>query len=397
MRGHELLDKMELADAAYVENADIPPQKKKHTWIKTGIIAACGVLVLLAGLAASRMNKAATITIGGITRTYRDALVTEEAANIEWPWEYKTTSEKYTQLTFEGRSFRSRGRQTDPSLLGEALGTGEAAGYDSYEDQEHRMDVEIYQITGISPELMVAAKLEDQFYIFMHSEFAAPGNLGEILEGYTLTQNLRLERFTRYEAYTEQGTFSLKDDAYIWEILDSCRGADFIQDDTWSLEGRASIRFTATSQALGVYKQVFAVTADGYLWTNIFDWAYIFHIGEEAAAEIISYAAEQGESASPEPYSYSLTGTITGITEDYILVDDSILCSVPEEGMVFQIPLEDLRISRYIDFANLGEGDLVIIQFTGTIDTQAGNVVEGAYEMSRAFISDDGKTTWVIE
>ena len=48
MNGEELLEKMGLADPAYVAAADRPPRKKKHGWVKYGVAAACLGLVLLA-------------------------------------------------------------------------------------------------------------------------------------------------------------------------------------------------------------------------------------------------------------------------------------------------------------------------------------------------------------
>ena len=50
MNGEELLEKMGLADPAYVAAADRPPRKRKHGWVKYGIAAACLGLVLLASL-----------------------------------------------------------------------------------------------------------------------------------------------------------------------------------------------------------------------------------------------------------------------------------------------------------------------------------------------------------
>ena len=48
MNGEELLEKMGLADPAYVAAADRPPKKKKHGWLKYGVAAAClGLAVVL--------------------------------------------------------------------------------------------------------------------------------------------------------------------------------------------------------------------------------------------------------------------------------------------------------------------------------------------------------------
>ena len=41
MRGTELLDKMDLADPAYVEAADSPPKHHRPSWVRWGALAAC--------------------------------------------------------------------------------------------------------------------------------------------------------------------------------------------------------------------------------------------------------------------------------------------------------------------------------------------------------------------
>ena len=131
-----------------------------------------------------------------------------------------------------------------------------------------------------------------------------------------------------------------------------------------------------------------SITEDGYIWTNIFDYAYIFRIGQEAADQIISYAVENGTESETEPYNASLAGTLTEITDGYVLIDDTVLCSDENDGMTFKVYLNDLRISRWIDVGEISVGDIVVVYFTGNIDTDAGNVVEGAFSLSKGTISD---------
>ena len=186
----------------------------------------------------------------------------------------------------------------------------------------------------------------------------------------------------------EKGHYSLEDDKYIWQILASCRDAAFVEDDPGNPGMKNYISFTATSEALGVYKRVFYVSADGYIRTNIFEWAYTFDIGKDAAGRIISHSVESGTETEPEPYMYSLTGTLTEIGDGYILVDDSVLCVDQKDGMVFKIFTEDLRISRHIDTGKIKAGDVVMVSFTGDIDVEAGNIVNGACDIAGAVISD---------
>jgi len=86
---------------------------------------------------------------------------------------------------------------------------------------------------------------------------------------------------------------------------------------------------------------------------------------------------------------------VVEIGEDYILVDDSILCENPEDGMVFRVPADDQRIRRYIDRLNIEAGDTIVVQFTEEIDMEAGNVVKGAYYITEATIA--GGDVWVAE
>lgn len=405
MRGNELLDKMELVDAAYVEAAEMmldenkterksgessPRKTKKRVLIRWIAAATCLSLAVLAGVSLLSRDGGKTTVIGGVERKYKNAQIAGTEMAIEWSWEYRTTAERYTQLTFEGNEFRSAGYLINAERLGEIMGTGEVLGYDVYEEKEHRMTAEIRGIAGISKDRMVAVKLEDEYYLFKNSEYDPPATFGELLDQYSLTENLPFERFAVCEGYKEKGYYQLEDDHYIWEVLSSCREAVFNDDDMWSVSERNYISFTATSDVLGVYKRVFYVTADGYIRTNVFDWAYLYDIGENAAKEIIAYATGHSESAEWEPYTKAVAGILTEIGEGYILINDSVLCSNPKDGMTFKVPTDDLRISRYIDVIGIEEGDIVVVNFNGDINVPAGNVVEGAYTLSEGILYDGG-------
>lgn len=121
--------------------------------------------------------------------------------------------------------------------------------------------------------------------------YAPRAVLGEMLDNFSLPQTLVLDCFRVNVDGKEKGYYALPDDDRIWQILNSCRDAQFVEDkgDGMHVSGDY-ITFSVTSQALGVYKRALYVTADGYASTNILNWAYTFYIGEERAAEIISCA-----------------------------------------------------------------------------------------------------------
>ncbi len=369
-------------------------QKKTLKRSKSAVIvgwaaaAACLIFAAAAGYLIFSRLAFSEVTLGGVLRNYKNIPVTQQESMIIYPWEYLTPGEQYGTLVFAGREYNSRGRAIDSDLLEEKLGSADAYGYDTYTDREYRTEADVYRIRGVSENLMTAAQLGEEYIVYSRSEYDPPATFGELLDICSLAQMLSFERFTEYDGHTDKGHYRIDSDDYIWDILNSCRDAAFTKDDTWSRSDRHYLSFTATSEALGVYKRVFYVTADGYISTNIFDWGYIFFIGEDAAQKIMTYAKENCTKTEPEPYNNSLAGVLTKVGSGYILIDDSVLCANPKDGMIFKVSTDDLRISRSIDFEKIGVGDTVAVNFTGSIDVDAGNLVTGAYSLSKAIIQD---------
>ncbi len=397
MRGNEFLDKMELADLSYVEAADEMPSRKRKSWVKWAAAAACFAVTVIAVvlLLNNSIKNEPSVSICGIEREYADVDVGTNDSAVIWPWEYRTLPEKYASVIVNEKEYNLSIKPIDASFIGNALGTHNAEGYDEYDKQNHQIPVEVFEIKGVSKDRIVAVKLGDEYYPAENTDFAPPSTLGEMLDSYNFEEYVNFERFTVEKYKTDAGEFLLQDDAYIWDVLNECRDAEYIKEDTdsnWKDLGKKQISFYLTSDALGLYKLDFSVTNDGYIRTNAFGYAYKFEIGRDAAKKIISYATENGTKTETEPYTYSLAGTVTEIKDGYIFVDDSILCKDKSNGMVFKIPTDDLRISRCIDykFIGIGVGDVVVVYFEDTVDVNSGNVVKGAYDMEKGYLYEDG-------
>jgi len=386
------LDTIGYIDDQLVEKADkYSVAKKKNAWVKWFAMAACICLVVVGtiGLFNSSSDSADQISVGGVMRKYKNISVSGSEVTIEWPWEYKTVAERFSTISFEGQEYSIKSTVSE-TFVGDEIGACEAVGYDVYTEQEYRQTFDVWQIRNISADLMIAVEMEGQFYAFQYNEYIPPETLGEVLDNYNLPQTLVLGKFIDYKDGMETGYYSLSDDDYIWQVLDGCRAARFVEDEAGGQISRDRITFTATSEPLGVYKRAFYVSADGYVSTNIFDWAYTFYVGEETAAVIITYAKKNSVETEQEPYYYSLAGTLTEIGEGYILVDDSLLCDNEKDGMVFKVMTSDIRISRCIDFQKISTGSIVVIRFTEPIDTKAGNIVYGAVSMDKGTLLDGG-------
>ena len=136
-----------------------------------------------------------------------------------------------------------------------------------------------------------------------------------------------------------------------------------------------------------MYNGVVYISDDGYFATNIFDYSYIYFIGEDAAEKIINYAKSNSDKAEPELY-YTLTvsGTLTEIGDGYIKIDDSVLCKNKGYGTVYKIFTGDIRMKRCIECFNFEIGDTVGIKYEGIISES--NEIIGAYSMYKGTLVD---------
>ena len=84
----------------------------------------------------------------------------------------------------------------------------------------------------------------------------------------------------------------------------------------------------------------------------------------------------------------SARGTIAEITDGYILIDDSVLCKDPADGIRYKVLLDDIWIFRFVDKGFAKAGDIVQIMYEGKIDYDNANLVEKPVDISLAYISE---------
>lgn len=365
-------------------------RKNKNLWLKWGSLAACAAVFLIAGTAILRSLFGGNVTPDGTDGRYKDYHIYAGESAIVWPWEYQTVYEKYMSVEIDGMEYYGKGRTVSEALVGESIGNYTFVGYDEINDgKKYTAEFEVYKLRNIAQSQFVTVKMENRYYVFKSSEYAPPGTLGELMETVNLSKAVELSRFSENEDNPNSNHFVLNNDDYIWEVLAECKSAVFVEDESWMVGDRDYLSFTITSDSLGVYKVALYVTEDGYLWTNAFDWQYLFDIGEDAAGKIIKYAKENSIEAEYEAYRNSVAGTIVEITEEYILVDDSILCKNPADGITYKVLLNDLRISRYVDYGIVKVGDTVQISYEGEMDETDVHTIAGAISVSKATISNE--------
>ena len=174
---------------------------------------------------------------------------------------------------------------------------------------------------------------------------------------------------------------------YIWQILLDCKDAPLDDSvDSFDRSSRNYLSFTATSDELGVYKRVVYISEDGYFATNIFDYSHIYFIGADAAGKIIEYAKQNSVEGAAEAYEQTVSGTLVEIGEDYVLVDDSVLCRKKEDGTVYKIYTNDIRMKRCVEVAGSKVGDIVVVKYDGEISDS--NEITEAYSMDKGRLID---------
>lgn len=378
----------QIDDDLVTDAAKCKKKNKKH-WLKWGSLAACFAVIVIVGAAILPSLFRENVTPEGTDGRYKDFSIQASESAIVWPWEYQTVYEKYRNVEIDGIEYHGKGRAVSEAWIGERIGNYTVVGYDEVNNgKKYSAEFETYALKDIAQSQFIAVKMEDSYYVFQNDEYAPPNTLGELMDVVNLSEVVELQRFSEGDNSPDSKHFALSSDDYVWEVLSECRNAPFVENQTWTVGDRSYLSFTITSEALGVYKVALYVTEDGYLWTNAFNWQYLFNIGEDAASRIIHYAKENSTEVEYEPYRNSVAGTIIKITEEYILVDDSILCKNPADGITYKVLLNDLRISRYVDYGIVKVGDTVQISYEGEIDETSGNTIAGAISAFKATISD---------
>ncbi|MBE6678519.1 MAG: hypothetical protein E7597_06975 [Ruminococcaceae bacterium] len=353
--------------------------------LKGGAVAACLALILIAGsITVPLLMKNKAKTEDGL---YKNFAVRIETSTILWPWDDLTVCEKYTETEIDGVKYLSRGSEVTKDLVGESLGVKVIAGFDEINDRKYTAEAEVFLMKGIAKNQFIAVKLEGSYYVFKNDKYAPPKTLGELFEEVPLDKLIELKRFSENGDGPDSDYFTLDGDGYLWQLLAECGNAHLIKDDLL-LENGDYISFTVSSEAIGVYKRVLYITADGYLWTNAFDYGYTYNIGKDAAARIIKYAKENSKKAEYEPYLNSIIGTVVEIGEEYIIIDDTVLYNDPDNGKRYKVSTDDLRISRYIDKGVIKKGHTVGLDYKGEIDRD--NTVGSPLSIYRVYIQANG-------
>lgn len=385
MKIPKIAEAMGEIDADLVSASAKERRAAKKPWIKWSVLsAACLCVIILASMIFVPMmpdvqdvlpENRNTVSFGDLERNYKKQDAVGQELAIEWADKYLSPFEKHWSILWAFRNYVLSDVMVQPEHLGEKLG--------------NYLEFEIRSIQNMPTECAIALGYQGQYYTYRCRDALddIPATLGELFDRYNLARVLEFNHFSTVEnKHKTTGYYALTDDAYIIESLASCRDAKlYVAKDgkEWE-QSKEYLSFTMTSDALGVYQKAMYITEDGYLWTNVFEYAYIYEIGTQAAGRIIEYALSNStEKETYEPYEYRLAGTLIKVEDGYAYIDDSVMCVDADEGMIFRVSTDDIRIARWLEtFVQVG--DFVVVTFRGGIDLEDGNLILDARSIEQA-------------
>ena len=416
MKNKRIIDAIGNIDEELILGADAMPVKVQKPYLKFGAIAASFVVLIAAAICLPMMLKGddasgnvpdiqkptdnITVDKGQSNMFYLeelnarykedDVIDVEESGYIEWSWSELSDCERYTTMYYKGKEYNSRNRKISAELLGKCLGEFEIYGYeydistDGY--LKHITNLELYEVKDVSSGVIIAVNFDGEYYIYFGRDAEQPATLGDFMDLVGFEENIRLQNYTLYYGKEKDGHYRIPLDDKVMEILRTCASAPIVQEDvSLDIIGSEYVSFTVTSEALGIYKKAFYVSALGYVYTNILEYGYAYEIGVRNAAKLIMLIKGSGsEKCEMEPYMYYLCGTVTEVGDGYIKVDDSIMCKDASDGMVFVVDTNEPDCRRYVEYGYLEVGDVVRVSFEGRIqvDLNNNNHIAGAVEIS---------------
>ena len=362
--------------------------KKRTPWLKWSAIVACAACVIAVGVMLIPSILKSKESNPTKDARYKDfTLQAQELTAIVWPWEYRTVGEKYRTLVVDGMEYGNTNSKVSESMIKAALGTFEVTGYDEYKEETHSVQAEGYELNDIVASRSMAVKLEDGYYVFRNYAYQPASTLGELMDEVNLAEIIKLNWFDEQGGKSSDKRYALQDASYLWEALSKeCRDARFLEDQAWMTRDREYLSFSISSNALGIHNVALYITKDGYLWTNAFAWQSLYDIGEEAAGKIIQHCREHASEIEGKAFTNAIIGTITEITEDYLLLDDSILCKDAKDGITYKVLLNDVQISRYVQLKQIKVGDTAEILYHDEIDEAHDHTIDSATSASKVTI-----------
>ena len=298
MKKEELLEKMELIEDEYIEEA-APEEKQEQAERKNRVLR---ILIPAALLSA------AAVAVFFITRNFFPTIRPEtpyETRHVtpdpgaarpenetmpERRWEDLEVYEKFTAFSLDGRQYEACFTRIADELAGESLGPVHFSTQD-WNGDPFEDDGEIFTIRGMDRAYALAVRYVDAEGLYSFINYREePGTLADFSRAIDIPGRLTstgsamynyLDRNGKYHPITFEGLTT----AFVQkEILEACQDAPYVPGFD---PGFSQMSVGVSIPELGSSNVCFRITEDGHLWTNLLRACFGFNIGEERAKALI--------------------------------------------------------------------------------------------------------------
>ncbi len=319
----------EISDEKIAEAAN-GKKTKRVTFLKVASVA-CIVLAVAAAVVFMKADKPKIKDEQ--TQNQANLVVQTAAAEIcpEKKWDEKESNEKYTELSFNGKTYLSTGMKAGKTEIGTKLGPAKAKGFDSYTDKIYETDCEVYTVGTFKSDFLVAVKFDTDGNTYSYkAEDWFPSDLKDFTDKLNFSENIKIDSDIILSSNSDVSASQIKlheNEALpntVYRLLEACGKAKALEytSDNMAKDGERILEFGVSSPLLSRYSLFLTISEDGYIMTNLVDVGVSFFVGKEAVKALFETADKTGgvkyvpTTALPNPSDVYMVDSIE-VTEVY--------------------------------------------------------------------------------
>lgn len=331
----------EISDEKIAEAAN-GKKTKRVTFLKVASVA-CIVLAVAAAVVFMKADKPkikdeqtqnqANLVVQTAADTANDETTLTAAAEIcpEKKWDEKESNEKYTELSFNGKTYLSTGMKAGKTEIGTKLGPAKAKGFDSYTDKIYETGCEVYTVGTFKSDFLVAVKFDSDGNTYSYkAEDWFPSDLKDFTDKLNFSENIKIDSDIILSSNSDVSASQIKlheNEALpntVYRLLEACGKAKALEytSDNMAKDGERILEFGVSSPLLSRYSLFLTISEDGYIMTNLVDVGVSFFVGKEAVKALFETADKTGgvkyvpTTALPNPSDVYMVDSIE-VTEVY--------------------------------------------------------------------------------
>ena len=219
-------------------------------------------------------------------------------------WDEMSINQQFNFVTYNEKSYDSKNAEISEVNIGKEIGTALLTGRDTYTNEVHTINANVYDIKNISSECALALQFEDtsEYYVYINAYYK-PETLGDLIEDLNLRENLSFGTiiYEYFDSSKPEGEQFIKvefpnvNNQDIWNLLLDNLALENVYTDNGKYRSDYFVKEVEISidiQELGYKNISIELTDKGYLITNILDTGKGFYIGEEKVQKFIDYLTE---------------------------------------------------------------------------------------------------------